>query len=124
VVGVSVYYRDQAKLARRMTAFLLFLVGVVLTVALYYVKTRAQSAKTEVRQLERQLTAENVAINVLRAEIAHLENPERLKRLAREQLGLMDTLATQNLSEADIAVEIPLRAAEELNFEPIPDSGL
>jgi len=121
---VSVYYRDQAKLARRMTAFLLFLVGVVLTVALYYVKTRAQSAKTEVRQLERQLTAENVAINVLRAEIAHLENPERLKRLAREQLGLMDTLATQNLSEADIAVEIPLRAAEELNFEPIPDSGL
>ena len=106
---MSVYYRDQAKLARRMTAFILFLIGVVLTIGLYYVKTRAQSAKAEVQQLERQLTAENAAINVLRAEIAHLENPERLKALASDQLGLMDTLATQNMSEADIAIKIPLR---------------
>ena len=106
---MSVYYRDQAKLARRMTAFLLFFVGVILTVALYYVKTRAQSAKTEVRQLERQLTAENAAINILRAEIAHLENPERLKRLAGQELGLVDTEASQNLSEADIPSEFPMR---------------
>lgn len=113
---MSVYYRDQAKLARRMTAFLLFLVGVILTVALYYVKTRAQSAKTEVKRLERQLTAESAAISVLRAEIAHLENPERLKRLASEQLGLMDTLAVQNKSEADITVEMPLR--DMANAEP------
>ena len=110
---MSVYYRDQAKLARRMTAFLLFLVGVILTVALYYVKTRAQSAKAEVKKLERQVIAENAAINVLKAEIAHLENPERLKKLAMDQLGLMDTMVSQNMSEADIAVKIPLRDAAE-----------
>jgi len=110
---MSVYYRDQAKLARRMTAFLLFLVGVVLTVALYYVKTRAQSAKAEVKHLERQVKSESAAINVLRAEIAHLENPERLKQLSSEQLGLMDTLASQNMSEADIAARIPMRDTAE-----------
>ena len=108
---MSVYYRDQAKAARRMTALLLFVIGVFLTVALYYVKTRAQSAKAEVKRLERQLTAEQAAMTVLRAEIAHLETPERLKSLAAQHLELEPTRADQNQTLVDIEAAFPLREA-------------
>ena len=51
----GVYIPSHIRAARRMTGFLLFLIGVALTVGLYYVKTRAQTARKQAVKLERQI---------------------------------------------------------------------
>lgn len=109
---MSVYYHNQAKLARRITAFILLLIGVSLTVGLYYVKTRAQSSKKESKRLERLIESEVATLSVLKAEIAHLESPERLKRLSEAQLGLAPTTVEQIVTLKDVETLFPLRDAE------------
>ena len=106
---MSVRYQSQADAARRLTWFLLLLLGIALMVALYYVKTRAQTARLEARSLAREIAVQDAAINVLRAEIAHLESPARLQDLSSSQLGLAPTRTDQMLRVEDIAVRFPLR---------------
>jgi len=60
---MSVSYSGSARAARRMSWFLLFLVGVALTVTLYFVKTHAQSAKRDVRDLTKAIATEQAAID-------------------------------------------------------------
>lgn len=105
----SGHYRTQADAARRLTGFILLLIGIALMVALYYVKTRAQSARAEARNLAYQITVEESAISVLRAEIAHLENPERLNDLGAEHLSLAPISTDQMIAVDDIAARFPLR---------------
>ena len=110
---MSVYVPSHIRAARRMTAFILFVIGVSLTVGLYYVKTRAQSAKKEVRRLERLITQEEASLRVLKAEIAYLENPERLMELSEQHLGLTPTDNDNVISLSDIAIRFPLRDSDE-----------
>lgn len=105
---MSVSYATTGRAARRMSWFLLFLVGVALTVTLYFVKTHAQSAKNEVRQLTRSIAAEEAAIRVLRAELAYLENPTRLSQLNDEHLNLSPITPEQERKAADIIAMFPL----------------
>jgi len=100
---MSVYHYDNARVARRLIGFILIVVGVALMTLLYYVKISAQSAKSEMRRLEAQIDKEVIALNVLRAELAYLENPARLQALAEENLGLQPTEIGQIVTEADIA---------------------
>jgi len=110
---MSVYIPSHIRAARRMTAFLLFVIGVGLTVALYYVKTNAQSAKGELLRLERQIAEEETALRVLRAEIAYLENPVRLNELSESLLGLEPVKNGQVITQDDIAGQFPLREPVE-----------
>ena len=64
---MSVYVPSHIRAARRMSAFILFVIGVSLMVGLYYVKTRAQSARKDVVRLERLIAEEEAALQVLRA---------------------------------------------------------
>ena len=104
---MSVSYRDTHHTSRRVTGFLLFLLGVGLTVALFYVQTRAQTASREVRTLERRIAVEQAAIGVLSAEIAYLQSPARLSTVA-PTLGLAPT-APENVVSASALLDIPLR---------------
>jgi len=106
---VSVYIPSHIRAARRMTAFILFVIGVSLTVGLYYVKTRAQSAKKEVRRLEHLITQEEASLRVLKAEIAYLENPSRLKELSSQQLGLEPIRVDNVISADEVIAQFPLR---------------
>ena len=89
--------------SRRLGLFLLIVIGVLLTVALFYVKTGAKEARAEMVALERQISAERTAIAVLEAEKAVLTNPVRLRELSTERLGLapIEVEATQ----ANVEVE-------------------
>ena len=109
---MSVPYPNAAGDSRRMSWFLLFLIGVALTVTLYFVKTHAQSAKRDVRELTRALAAEKAAVRVLRAEIAYLKNPARLSELNEAHLGLEPILPAQERSTQDIEVLFPLIEGE------------
>lgn len=81
-------YTPMQRASRRLGLFLLVVLGVLLTVVLFYVKTGAKEARAEVQRLERQIAQERAAIDVLRAERAVLASPERLRALSRERLGL------------------------------------
>jgi len=108
----GVYIPSHIRAARRMTGFLLFLIGVALTVGLYYVKTRAQTARKQAVKIERQVAQEEASIRVLQAEIAYLENPERLKLLSETHLGLKPVAVKDVLELKDIVSEFPLREGE------------
>ncbi len=102
-------YQTQADVTRRITGFILLLVGLFLMIALYYVKTRAQTARKTASNLHYVISLEAATINVLRAEIAHLENPERLQVLSETHLGLAPTTTEQMITQNDIAQLFPLK---------------
>lgn len=114
----GVYIPSHIRAARRMTGFLLFLIGVALTVGLYYVKTRAQTARKYAVKIERQIAQEEASLRVLRAEIAYLENPERLKVLSETHLGLQPIAVKDVFELKDIAVQFPLR--DDLQGNGVP----
>lgn len=106
-------YTGPARAARRMSWFLLFLIGVALTATLYFVKTQAQSAKRDVRDLSRAIAEEKAAIRVLRAELAYLQGPARLSQLNDELLTLKPISPEQEHSVKDIEVMFPLSEGGE-----------
>ena len=102
------YYPGQRRGAQTITAIILFLVGIGLTIGLYYVKTRAQSSKQEVTRMERLVAAEKVALNVLKAEISHLESPARVAAFAESELGLKPTQTGQVVGLKELVERLPL----------------
>jgi len=92
--------------------FILFLIGVILTVCLYFVKMRAQSAKSNAVRLERIVKSEKVAIKILQAELAHLESPARLSVLSAQELGLSPIQISQMMTSKDVVEAFPLRAPD------------
>ena len=112
-------YQTQADVARRITWFVLLLIGVSLMIALYYIKTRAQTARQQASKLQYEIALEEAAIGVLRAEIAHLEDPVRLQGLASDYLDLAPTGTSQMIEAADISARFPLKPeqAEEGSHE-------
>lgn len=89
--------------------FFLFALGVVLTLGLYFVKTRAQTAKAEAAGLERQLNIEKAELLKLKSELAYLENPARVEALANQTLGLKPIAVEQLISIDEIGEHFPLR---------------
>lgn len=106
------YYPGQAEASRTLTSLILFIVGVGLTVGLYYVKTRAQSAKKEAARLERLVENEQATLNILKAELAHLSGPERVGELARTELGLAPIKTKSVITLRDLETRFPLASVE------------
>ena len=105
---MSVRSSQAARAARRLSWFLLFVIGVALTVTLYFVKTHAQSAKRDVRVLTQNIADEDAAIRVLRAELAFLESPARLATLNDLHLNLQPIDPAQERRAVDIIGLFPL----------------
>jgi len=108
----EVYIPNNINIARRMTGIFMLIIGVALIIALYYVKIRSQTANQEVRRLERLVVEEENAIRVLQAEIAFLENPDRLSNLSNIYLSLQPISAKNIISIDEIVNEFPLREAK------------
>lgn len=84
-----------------------FVVAAVLAVALYIAKTEAQDSQDRLADLQAQLAEERRQTNVLNVEIAHLEDPERLRALARRYLGFepLDTSREVALSDLPVLID-------------------
>lgn len=90
----------------------------VLAVALYRAKTEAQDARERVDTLQAQIMEERRSTAVLRAEIAYLERPERLRALARKYLGL-DSVSPEQ--EVDLeTVLMKLQGPDAVHEVPQP----
>lgn len=80
-------------LTRKVRGFrLVDLAGVGLLVALilgvYLAKTMAGNERAEIAKVERQIRAEKARIRLLKAEVAHLEQPGRIERLSVTYLNM------------------------------------
>ena len=65
-----------------------FALVVVLAFGVYLAKTQAGREWAKISVKERQIAQEKRRIKLLRAEVAHLEQPERLEQLSALHLGL------------------------------------
>ena len=79
-----------------------FIVAAALAVALYIAKAEARSSEERLEALQAQLAEERRQINVLNVEIAHLEDPERLRALARRYLGFEPLDPSRELAMSDL----------------------
>lgn len=102
---------------RRIRGFrLVDLVGMSLLVSIilgvYLAKTLAGRERAEIASIERQIRQEHARIRLLRAEVAHLEQPGRLSALSTQYLGLEPAslkreVSTEELSAA-MATPVPV----------------
>jgi hypothetical protein len=86
--------------------------GVLAAIVLgvYLAKTIAGRERAEIARVERQIEIERERIRLLHAEVAFLEQPERIERLSSAYLGLAPIQAKRETTEADlgrIAVKEP-----------------
>ena len=65
-----------------------FAFAVILALGVYLSKTGAGGDGAQISTLQRGIAAEHQRIRLLRAEVAFLEQPERISHLSETQLGL------------------------------------
>lgn len=61
---------------------------VLLVFWVYLTKARAADERAEITRIERQIAAEQRQLRLLKAESAHLEQPQRIEQLSEAHLGL------------------------------------
>ncbi|WP_269713670.1 cell division protein FtsL [Caulobacter sp. NIBR2454] len=88
-----------------LTLLLLLVLGV------YLAKTVAGGERAEIARLDRAIADERVRSRLLKAEVAYLEQPRRLERLATNYLGLAPIKAEQEI-ESDRLAEIAARLSQ------------
>lgn len=88
----------------RFTTFLLCLILAAAAAGRYKAEIAVREAKNEARELERQKTEELSSIQVLRAEVAYLERPERLAEIAGMVTGLVPLSGAQLMTAEDLEI--------------------
>ena len=78
------------------------LVAAVLVAALYVAKSGTASDQEKLAELQAELARERGRISALEAEIAHQEDPENLRRLARAYLGFEPVRHDQEMAFSEL----------------------
>jgi cell division protein FtsL len=97
-------------------------VFMVLALTVYLLKAGAGDDRLEIARINRQILAEQTNLRVLRAEVAHLEQPERLGHLAEGYLGLAPIRAAQEISPevlSQVAILTQPKAVSSV-VQPVP----
>lgn len=80
---------------------------------LYSVKFKVQTIRTQIAEVERDLELERETMNVISAEWAYLNRPERLQKLASTYLGAQEVTVQQIAEVAAIPFPQVLEASSE-----------
>ena len=86
----------------RPAAFVSLVLGGALSLALFSLKYQVQDLEDELVYLNRTILADQEAIHVLKAEWSHLNDPRRLRSLARRHLGMKPVMPAQLATIADL----------------------
>lgn len=103
----------------RLTMLLLCLLLAAAAAGRYQAEIAVRESRKEIESLKAKRATELQQIQTLRAEIAYLENPERLAILASKLTDLKPVSASQLMSASEFRVafsseaDIPLEQAEE-----------
>lgn len=95
-----------------------------LAFGVYLAKTAAGRERSQIANTDRLIAEEQRKLKLLRAEVAHLEQPERLGRLSQQHLGLQAGDGTREaLPETlpEIARPAERKAAARTNLLPKPE---
>lgn len=87
----------------RLVVLLCLVGGLAMLGALYVAKTGVDASQARLASLQAELARERDRINTLTANIAHLEDPEHLRMLARTHLGFEPVSSAQELTLAELA---------------------
>lgn len=101
----------------RQTTVLCLLLAVSLAVVLLALKHQVQQLSDQLGSLNREIVAEQESMQVLKAEFAYLTQPDRLRRLASQHLGLAPVEPRQLATFATLDNVLALSAA------PAPSSA-
>lgn len=91
----------------RQTTLLFMVLAIGLALVLFGVKYEVQDVEEELAQLDQDIANERRSIHVLRAEWAYLNNPERLRGLAKSHLDLQPLAPEQLGSFASLPWPTP-----------------
>ena len=98
---ISVIFTHRTRGFRTLNVLLTSML-VVLAVGVNLAKTFAGKERTEIVRTERAIRDEGRQIRVLQAEVAHLEQPERLERLSRAYLAMAPVSIRQETTVEDL----------------------
>ncbi len=105
----------------RISAIVWVVVLALLGIGLFQVKYNVQSKERELREVRRQIEANDNAIHVLEAEWSYLNDPLRLADLTRRHTGLVPTTPGQIGDFASLPLRIEdLPVTPEVPAEPQP----
>ena len=91
---------------------------IAIVFGVYLAKTMAGREHQELARIERQMADERQRIRLLKAEVAHLEQPERMERLSSAYLGLKPVESGREAPEESLQEIARLRG----DTEKAPDS--
>ena len=91
----------------RPTAFISLVLAGAFSLALFALKYKVQDLEDELVRLNRSIFADQQAVHVLKAEWSHLNDPERLRALARRYLGMRPVTPNQLVTLADVPLRSP-----------------
>lgn len=86
----------------RVLNILMLTIASALLLALYIAKTEAGAAQDRLANLQAELAEERGRINTLTVDVAHLEDPEQLRALARAYLGFEPVRSNQEIGLNDL----------------------
>ena len=113
----AVVYHRRAEVAKRIIWGATILIGIGLLALLYSFKTMAQSARKGVSQLEVQIEQEESKIQLLKADIAYLERPDRLAKLS-QTVTLTEPLGYESIDAVEQVKAISLRDEKSVGGAP------
>ena len=90
----------------RPAAFVSLVLAGALSLALFSLKYQVQDLEDELVYLNRTILADQEAIHVLKAEWSHLNDPRRLRSLARRHLGMKPVMPAQLATIADLPTRL------------------
>ena len=93
----------------RTSTLSILLLAVAIGVGLFMVKYRVQDLEDQLVTLNREIARDREAIQVLRAEWSHLNEPSRLKVLAERHLDMAPVLVEKVASRAKFNEQFPVR---------------
>lgn len=81
---------------------------VALILGVYLAKTVAGRERAEIASVEKEITTEQARIRLLKAEVAHLEQPNRIEALSSQYLGMVP-ISSKNEATADNLANLAVR---------------
>jgi cell division protein FtsL len=96
---------------------------VLIVLGVYLAKTMAGRERAEIAKIERQIKAEKARIRLLQAEVAHLEQPGRLERLAATYLK-METVPANREATADQLIDLSRAGPAPKTEHPSPVAAM
>lgn len=113
----------------RLTMILLCFVLAAAAAGRYQAEAAVRETRNELKKLERVKEQELTSIQLLRAEVAFLENPDRLATIADKMTSLEPLSGAQLMSADDFRVafgdgEKPQQRRGDISGEPVAVAGL